>query len=245
MALADITKTDLYRGQDPREIPIYSLQEVSHYISVPIATLRSWVIGRYYPTGEGRKHFPPLLEIPPHDDNSKLSFVNLVEAHVLDAIRRQHNIPLYKVRRALEYLQKHFDSKHPLADQKFETDGLNLFITKSGQFINVSQNGQLAIKGVVEAYLRRIERDKSGFALRLYPFVRPHLAGQTQDEPRLIVMDPFVSFGKPVLVGTGIPTALIAERYKRGESIDELAGDYGRKRLEIEEAIRCELQKAA
>ena len=38
-----------------------------------------------------------------------------------------------------------------------------------------------------------------------------------------------------------IATAVIAERYKAGESVDQLAEDYGRNRLEIEEAIRCEL----
>jgi uncharacterized protein (DUF433 family) len=43
-------------------------------------------------------------------------------------------------------------------------------------------------------------------------------------------------------VGTGIPTAVVAERYKAGETIDELAQDYGYQRLGIEEAIRCELQ---
>ena len=64
-------------------------------------------------------------------------------------------------------------------------------------------------------------------------------------EPRLVVIDPLVSFGRPVLAGTGIPTAIIAERYKAGESIDELANDYGRQRYEIEESIRCELEVEA
>ena len=49
----------------------------------------------------------------------------------------------------------------------------------------------------------------------------------------------------PVLVGTGIATAVIAERYKAGESMDDLANDYARERLQIEEAIRCELQVKA
>ena len=44
-----------------------------------------------------------------------------------------------------------------------------------------------------------------------------------------------------MLAGTGIPSAMIAERYKAGESVHELAKDYGRDRREIEEAIRCEL----
>lgn len=45
-------------------------------------------------------------------------------------------------------------------------------------------------------------------------------------------------------VGSGIPTAVIAERYKAGESIQDLAADYGRAPEEIEEAIRCELRLA-
>jgi len=55
------------------------------------------------------------------------------------------------------------------------------------------------------------------------------------------VIDPRIQFGRPILVGSAIPTAVIAQRYKAGESIQGLAGDYDRPRLEIEEAIRCEL----
>jgi len=64
------------------------------------------------------------------------------------------------------------------------------------------------------------------------------------DEPRVVVIDPEVSFGKPVLVGTGIPTSTVAERYKAGESVDDLAEDYDLERAKIEEAIRCELRAA-
>ena len=65
------------------------------------------------------------------------------------------------------------------------------------------------------------------------------------DEPRAIAMDPYVSFGRPMLVGTGIPTAIVAERYKAGESIQELAYDYDLLPSLIEEAIRCELEMKA
>jgi uncharacterized protein (DUF433 family) len=166
--------------------------------------------------------------------------MNVVEIHVLDAIRRQHKIRLTNIRQALRYLRKHFPSPHPLADQKFETDGLDLFIQVYGQLINISQLGQLAMRSILEAHLQRIERDPQGLAARLYPFTRKrHL-----DEPRIVVIDPHVSFGRPALTSSGIATAVIAERYKAGESVDELADDYGRERLEIEEAIRCELHAA-
>ncbi len=149
---------------------------------------------------------------------------------------------LEKVRTAMNYLSKQFPSRHPMADQEFVTDGLNLFIKKFSQLINISQEGQLAIQEVLQAHLHRIERDLKGIPVRLYPFTRKR---DLQEEPRAIVIDPQVSFGRPVLAGTGIPTAVIAERYKAGESVDDLADDYGRRRLEIEEAIRCELSVEA
>lgn len=226
---------EAYKGRDPRELPAYTVAEAAHYLLIPPATLRSWVWGRYYPTVSGRRFFQPVVTLP--GKKPSLSFVNLVEVHVLDALRRTHQVPLDRVRRALEYLKRHFPSEHPLAEQSFQTDGLDLFVQKYGQLINVSQEGQLEMREVIEAHLRRVERDQAGLAIRLYPFTRKRLA----EEPRAVVIDPLISFGRPVLVGTGIATAVIAERYKAGESVDQLAADYGRNRLEIEEAIRCEL----
>jgi uncharacterized protein (DUF433 family) len=218
------------------EQPAYSLTEASRYLLIPPATMRSWVAGRKYPTDSGPKFFRPVIELP---DNIRagLSFVNLVEAHVLDAIRRHHQVPLSKMRQAIGYLRRHFSSKHPLAEQRFETDGLDLFIDRFGQLINVTQSGQIALRELLTAYLHRVEHDATGTAVRLYPFTRK----RDLREPKVVVIDPHISYGRPVLVGTGIPTAAIAERYKAGESIDDLAEDYGRSRNEIEEAIRCEL----
>ena len=74
-----------------------------------------------------------------------------------------------------------------------------------------------------------------------FPFTRK----RQPDEPKLIVIDPSVSFGRPTIIGTGVATAIVAERYKAGESVDELAEDYGCERKNIEEAVRCELALAA
>ena len=164
-----------------------------------------------------------------------------MEAHILDALRREHEVPLQKVRKAITYLSQRLDSRHPLVEQRFETDGVDLFVRHYGQLVNISQSGQLAMRQILEAYLRRVEWDEVGVVARLYPFTRK----RSIDESRAVVIDPRISFGRPVLAGSGIPTAVIAERYKAGESVDELADDYGRKRLEIEEAIRCELDERA
>jgi len=217
-------------------MPAYGINEAAHYLGIPNATLRSWVLGRPYPTGAGERFFRPIIELPDKEERL-LSFQNLVEAHVLDAIRRVHGVTFGRVRKAVEYLKTKLASKHPLAEQKFATDGVDLFVEVFGQLVNVSREGQLAIRDLIQAYLQRIERDPIGAPVRLYPFTRE----RKPDEPKIIVIDPSISFGRPVLVGTGIATTIIAQRYKAGESVEELAEDYGRSRSDIEEAIRSEL----
>lgn len=228
--------------QELREAPSYSLAEAARYLRIPIPTLRSWVVGRSYPTRGGAKRFTPLIKAPVIATGPKsLSFMNLVEIHMLDAIRRQHNISLPKVRIALDFLRNKFPSRHPLADQSFVTDGASLFVEKYGDLINITESGQLAIRALIEAHLRRVERDSHGVPVKLYPFTRT----RQSDEPLVVVIDPEVAFGQPVLASTGIPTAIIADRLKAGESVDELANDYGRSPEEIIDAIRCELPSAA
>jgi uncharacterized protein (DUF433 family) len=225
------------RGSDIREISVYTITEAARHLNIKLPTLRSWVKGRHYPVGKNgqQRFFYPAI-ILPDPDRSQLSFINLIEAHVLDGMRRQHSVPFYNVRAALEYLKTQYPSKHPLADYWFQTDGFDLFIEDlDKQLINVSRKGQLEMD-IVRAYLKRIDRDMKGVPARLYPVVRT----RSVEDPPLVVIDPLVSFGKPVLVGSGIPTSIIYERFYAGDSTDVLAKDYGRKRSEIEEAVQYE-----
>jgi uncharacterized protein (DUF433 family) len=231
---------DVYAGKDPRDIPAYSLREAAHYLNLPKATLRSWVMGQHYHVGSRLRFFEPLIRVP-EAESPLLSFINLTEAYVLGAIRRQHSIPLQQVRAALRYLEEQFKSRHPLADHQFETDGWSLFVQKLDQLINLTQEGQFEMHELLLQYLRRIDRDPSGAVARLYLLTR---RGDL-DQPRTVVVDPRIAFGKPVLARRAIPTAVIAERYKGGDSTDVLARDYDCERPEIEEAIRCELQVEA
>jgi len=227
------------REQDVRELPAYGVAEAAHYLLLPRATLRSWVAGMSYGSDRERRFFKPVIQ-PATPSPVALSFINLIEAHVLAAIRRKHRVDMPAVRRTIEFLKREFGSPRPLADHKFETDGVNIFISHYGDFISVSQGGQLAVRELLKAHLRRIDRDDKGFPLRLYPFTRV----DETEQPKNIVIDPFISFGKAAITGTGVSTGIVAERFKAGESADELANDYGCDREKIEEAIRCELSLA-
>jgi uncharacterized protein (DUF433 family) len=224
------------QAADPREQPAYTIAEAAHYLDLPVPTIRYWATGS--------TNCDPLVDVPARHP-VLLSFLNLAELHVLAAIRREHAISMPKVRTALAYLAQHTrrdpDRRHPLISADLETDGLDLFIDEYGRLINISREGQTVIREVVRAALSRVERGPEGIPVKLYPFTRKAI----EDAPAMIVIDPRLSAGRPVIAGTGLATQVIAERYKAGESVRELAYDYGRERAEIEEAIRCEVPLAA
>jgi uncharacterized protein (DUF433 family) len=60
------------------------------------------------------------------------------------------------------------------------------------------------------------------------------------EEPKLVLIDPRISFGKPILVGVGVPTSVVADRFDAGETTAELADDYGCEEAEIQKAIQYE-----
>jgi uncharacterized protein (DUF433 family) len=221
------------RALAPREVPAYRVSEVAQYLRMPKATVRAWAVGQ--------GSFKPVLRVEAAKGLPLLSFVNLV--HVLDALRREHDIPLQKTRAVLRLLEKLFPGEpHPLADRDLLTESGEVFVDHLGRLVSASRDGQIAIREILQAHLRRVDRDPAGRASRLYPFTRKRQDPQSlQMEPRLVMIDPEIQFGRPVLTGSGIPTLVIADRYKAGESIAELARDYDRPEAQIEEAIRCEL----
>jgi uncharacterized protein (DUF433 family) len=225
----------------PKEAGAYTSTEAAHYLRVPISTLRAWAFGQEYKTSKGSsKFFHPVIHVADLKDKL-LSFNNLVEIHVLSGIRKTHEIHLPKIRKGLNYVEKKLGTDRPLLTENFLTDGLDLFVEHSGLLLNVTQEGQFEIRESVDKFLQRIERDPSGVPIKLYPFSRH--AGVEDD--RKVVIDPNVAFGRPVLVGTSVPTANVFERFLAGEPIEELSQDFKVDKSLIEEAIRCEQIKAS
>ena len=218
--------------QDVREIPAYTIVEAAGYLRLPKSTLRAWMLGQ--------KGFQSVINIA-DKAGRRLSFINLVEAFVLAGIRREHSIPLPKVRLAVAYLRRTFDTKRPLAEEQFETDGVDLFVEKYGALIGATQDGQLQLREIILGRLRQVRRDPKGIPEKIVLFPArgntPHSVGD-------VVIDPRLSFGRPVLDGFGLRTAIVAERFEAGEQIEELAKDYDVPPEAIENAIRCERRAA-
>ncbi len=210
--------------QTAYDAPAYSGPQAAHYVGVPYHTLRRWI-------DDGGLIVTPRPNV--------LSFNNLAEAHVLKAMRRKHHLSLQAIRRALLELSAMRRTSHPLLDETFETDGVSLCIRESDEIINLSKQGQREFQEFVAVYLQRIERDSTGKATRLYPFV----ISDSISEPKNISISPIISFGKPVLTGTGISTSVVAGRFSARDSISDLAKEYDVDIKILEDAIRWEMLK--
>jgi uncharacterized protein (DUF433 family) len=234
-------------GADPREIPLYGFADTARYLKLPAITLRSWVYGRNYRSGNEQRKSLPVIQLP--DKNTPLlSFMNLVEIHVLSSITRIHKVQFKKVRSALEYLENKFPEVHPLANTQFWTDEFDLFIEKSGDLVCASRDGQLVMQEVIEQYLLRVDRDVDLTAFRIYPFSRELMFSSLKDNPKMVLenspknisIDPLIAFGRPTISGTGIATNVIAGRFGAGENIENLSKDYAIDEDKIQEAIDYE-----
>ena len=215
---------------DLRDRPSYSLAEAARYLKLPAATLRSWVVGRAYSKSGARAGLQPLIQSvgnPP-----LLSFYNLIEAHVLRSLRTEHGVAIKELRVAIEYAENSLHIGRLLLSKDLSTHAGQVFLDEYGKLINLSASGQLAMRRLLDEYLKRVEWNQWEFPVRLYPYVSAQ-----PTVPRPIAIDPNIAFGRPIVLKKGIATEAIAARIDAGETVAALAEDYDLEPQEIEEAV--------
>jgi uncharacterized protein (DUF433 family) len=227
MSISRRRSADFYRDN-----PAYSLTEAARYLRLPVATLRSWALGRQYPTAQGRADFRPLIK-PASRKPPWLSFSNLIEAHVLRSLRTDHGISVKELRSALSYAERSLGIDRLLLRPELLADAGRLFLDRYGELIDLTASGQLAMRRLFDEHLQRIEWDSSRFPIRLYPF----LSASAPSAGRPILIDPRIAFGRPVVASRGITTSTIAERVDAGETVKDIAADYDLAQSEIEQAV--------
>ena len=219
---------------DPRLAPAYTIAEAARYLQIPQPTVRSWVVGRDYPRQSGQARFEPVVKLP-KDPSHRLSFRNLIELAALRALRKEHEFKLSAVREALQFAQHELGVSALLASRDLYACARpgELFLDRYGQLINLNRAGQLGIRAVLQGLLARIQWDNK-LAVRFFPPL------PNRPEAKSVMLDPTVSFGRPVLTRLGVTTAVIVDRINAGEGPAEVAQDYGATDEEIMDALAYE-----
>lgn len=221
---------EMSKSIDVYNDPCFTLKDAQLHIyayQVPPRTIFDWVVGSM--------NYQPLIDIA-EKKPARLSFVNLVELYVLASIRRKYRVRMQNVRPAIDFMKKEFNTEHPLAEHRFQTDGFNLFYKHLDSLYDLSRGGQQNFD-FIEIYLKRIEYNPSGNPLKFYPFTR--LDNQEDSStPRYVTIDPKICFGRPILESTSVPVEIISQKYWAGESHASLINEYAIEAEELDEAIR-------
>lgn len=230
------------------DAPLYTVGEAARYLGVPPSTFHTWAKG-YVRKPTGRKQVvgaPILSVVTSSGPEPSVPFVGLAEGMVLAAIRRS-GVPMQRIRPALLELQKTIGLEHALASHALYTDGAEVLydFAKShedspaatgARDLVVVRSGQSVFADVIAEYLQRIDYASDGYAERVH---LPDYRG------RQVVVDPVRSFGQPIFVHGGARVADVLDRFQAGESLPDLAADYGVPVDELEDAVRVASRRAA
>lgn len=148
-------------------------------------------------------------------------FVSLAMAAVL----RQRGVQISGVRKAHEYLQGRTGLTRPFASEEIVAGLATAWgtVITAEDGVDTTQQGQMVMLGVVEAYLVPLSYDDARLA-RLW---RPE--GN-------VLLDPTIQVGQPCVEGSRITTATVAGRYNQGEMLREICDDLD---LTLAEARSC------
>ncbi len=211
---------------------LFTLRESAAYLDVPTSTLHQWVR-----PSDG----PGLVTIFPRAGRSAtVPFVGFAEAYVLSVLRHA-GVPMQRIRPAVSRLSEEFGLDHALASQRVYTDGAELIFdyasaSDDDALLTVVRTGQEHLTEVIRGYLKRISYGGDGWAEQI------QLPAYTAAG---VIVDPDRAFGQPLVIHGGARVEDLVDRFRAGDSVSDIAEDFGVPQDEVEDVIRVATRLAA
>lgn len=205
---------------------IYPLPQAARLVGESARNVRRWLKGYSWKYKDGRSASGPLWhtsfegeELP---GGTAIGFRDLLELRMVAQFVK-HGVHLKVIRATIDVARSHFGSDYPLSNRQFLTDGRRIFLeaieeaTGAEKLIDVLGR-QFVFSDVVRPSLYAgIEYDRTG-AKRWFPLSRS----------RMILLDPEVQFGTPIVAEAGVPTDAIYDAWKaEGRDNARVARAYG------------------
>lgn len=203
-------------------VPVYRIGEAARYAGTSVQSAARW-------------HSGEAVVLPKREHRADLSYMQLIELAVVAAMRRE-GVKLHAIRSAREYFGKTLDSEFPLAEYRFKTNGTDLIVDYEqidpsagmDKLLYASSGGQLGWKEVLDRRLKEFEYEDGEIVIRW------HVGGSDSR----VAIDPRVSFGAPTI--SGAATWAIRGRWDAGESVADIADDFGLSPDGVADALKFE-----
>jgi uncharacterized protein (DUF433 family) len=217
-------------GADDQRIAraVFTLREAAGYLGLPNSTLHSWARPRGGAT-------PVITCFPTRGREATVPFIGFAEAYVLSVFRRA-GVPMQRIRPAVEVLSSGIGVEHALASRRLYTDGAEVLYDYATEHdeeelggLTVVRTGQREFAEIVRDYLKRITYGNDGWAsqVRLPTY-------QYAD----VVVDPRRAFGMPLVVHGGARVEDLVDRFVAGDTLADIAEDFGVPEPEVEDVVR-------
>jgi len=224
---------------------LYPLSRAARLVGAESRTVRRWLKGYSWKYGDGRKVSGPLWALQyagdeEFGDEQILGFHDLLELRTVARFVEQ-GVSLQVIRATIDVARETLGD-YPLHSRRFVTDGKKIFleaVERAGEdpkLLDVRKR-QFAMDAVIRpSLLEGIEYGANASALRWFPVPKK----------RLVVLDPQVQFGQPIVAEGGVPTDTLAAAFKaEGENVDRVARLYRVKPQEVKAAVAFEQKLAA
>ncbi|MGH3768807.1 MAG: hypothetical protein ACRDS0_21245 [Pseudonocardiaceae bacterium] len=215
---------------------IYGLPDVDRFLALPPGTARRWIDGY----DRGGVHYPPVVRAERTRDE-EVTWGEFVETRLLAEFRAR-GASMHRLRPAVVRLREEL-GKYPLAHARpfLDVEGRELVrhvqqeVGITGhEMLVVVRSGQAMMSAPVKSFvgdLRYVgETDREASAV-----VPVQFGG-------LVTLDPLYQYGRPVV--RAVPTEVVAEQFRAGESSEMIADLFDLTVIQVEQALRFELNLA-
>lgn len=209
---------------------IYSASECAHLLGVHPRKVLAWFRG--WPHGADAllsSDYEKLFDKP------SLSFLDFVDTAVVITLKERHGASTPLIRRLRKALKKEWNTKHPFAREEFYTDetGRRVFCTLASEdegpphLLEILEK-QFAIAQVLLPFLKKVE------------YCSETRLAQVFNLTDRVILDPRRKYGKPIVRGTGMPTAILYQCFRETRSAEIVADWYDVAPEDVDAAVRYE-----
>lgn len=218
---------------------VYSLREAALLSSVPITTLRRWLVGYSYRSDAGVSHQPPGItreRSTADDDVITVTFHDLLEIRFVQEFRKI-GVSWKTIKLATEKARQRYGTTHPFTTERFASDGRSIF-------------EELREEGIRESKIVDFVKDQYCFRSVILPSFRAQIEFAAHGAERWwplgrkkkIVLDPARQLGRPIIADASIPTAVLSRAVVAMGSEQLVARWYEVPRTSVRQAVLYERQ---
>lgn len=215
---------------------LYTIKEASFLTGISSISIRRWLYG--YQTSSGNWVEPlwhPQLE---GSNIEGLGFHDLLEIRFVDAFRK-YGVSLQAIRLAFHSAKELYNNPYPFTCKNFKTDGQSIFAkileeTGEEKLIALAKKQYVIPHIITPALYAGIEFEQD-LASKWYPIAKK----------KSVVLNPKISFGKPIIENYGVPTTTLYEAYRVEKNKGFVARMYDVSVKAVSDAIEFEEQFAA